>query len=61
MSTSARIQKWHAQVLSAPSNPQVLTTVCIITNPCCWCFLLKGQPQRDVVHFVLKGISEGFS
>ena len=49
--------------MSAPSSPQVPLTACSITTPLVlsgWCFLLKGHPQRDVVHFVLKGISEGF-
>lgn len=63
ISMSAWIQKWHAQIAAAPNSPQVPLAVCSITTPLLlsgWCFLLRGHPHLDMVHFVLKGISEGF-
>ena len=57
------IQRWQAQVASAHSAPQVPSAACNITTPLLlsgWCLLLKGYPHRDMVHFVLNGISEGF-
>ena len=47
----------------APSVPQILLSACQITTPLSlpgWHNLLRGYPNQAVVHFFLRGISEGF-
>ena len=57
------ISGMHKYVAAAPDSPQVPPAAYSLTTPLLlsgWYFLLRGHPHQNMVHFVLKGISEGF-
>ena len=57
------LPEWKRQLSFAPTVPIVPAMVQVILTPLdlsAWCYFLCGHPDRDLVHFFLQGISEGF-
>ena len=55
--------RWQTQESLASSVPRIPLSACQITTPLSlpgWHNLLRGYPNQAVVHFFLRGISEGF-
>ena len=43
-----------------PTVPRVAQTVSTFLDLSTWCYFLCGYSDRDLVHFFLQGLSEGF-
>ena len=57
------LSKWSAHTALSPVLPRVPPQACRIITPLiasAWRNLLISHPRRDLVHFFLKGISQGF-
>ena len=57
------LQEWSRLIGTIPPPPRVPPEACHITTPLivtAWRQLLLGHPHRDLVHFLLSGLSHGF-
>jgi len=57
------LAEWKKQLALAPKMPIVQAVAKTISMPLdfsAWCYLLRGYPDRDLVHFFLQRILEGF-
>lgn len=57
------LQRWIHLIRTSPHTPRVPPDVCHITTPLivtAWRHLLLGHPHRDLVHFLLTELSQGF-
>ena len=57
------LPEWKKQLSLAPMMPTVPTvaqTVSTFLDLSAWCYFLCIYPDRDLVHFFLQGLSEGF-
>ena len=57
------LPEWKKQLSLAPVTPTVPAVAQTISTPLdlsVWCYFLRGYPDRDLVHFFLQGLSEGF-
>ena len=57
------LPEWKKQISLGPMLPTVPTVAQTVSTPLdlsAWCYFLRGYPDRDLVHFFLQGLSEGF-
>ena len=57
------LPEWKKQIslgTMLPTVPTVAQTVSTPLDLSAWCYFLRGYPDRDLVHFFLQGLSEGF-
>ena len=57
------LPEWKKQISLGPMLPTVPTVAQTVSTPLdlsAWCYFLRGYPDRDLAHFFLQGLSEGF-
>ena len=57
------LPEWKKQLSLATMMPTVPTVAQAVSTPfdlSAWCYFLCSYPDRDLVHFFLQGLSEGF-